>query len=308
MGGHVAFAKAAQVVVMGMGGSAYAARFVAHNGAMQKKPVLLVNGYTVPAWVGKETAVLIVSYSGNTAEAVGCAKKAIALGAQVGLVACDGALARLARLHQVPLARLSVQQNPSAQPRLGTASTFGAVLGALTRWGAIALTADAATSERRILERFQKDMARQARAAAKKLFGRMPMMLGAGHLEGVVFSARNVLMECAKCFAVALPLPEAHHNAFEGMEHPSDATDTLCGVLFESKKYSALERHRVAVSRTVLLDMGIPPLRVELPGKSQVSDAICAIWWAAYTGLELARLEQTDALNIPWIERIKGLM
>lgn len=302
------FAKAAQVVVVGMGGSAYAGRFLATFGAVQCKPIFLVNGYQLPAWVGKETLVVAVSYSGNTEEVIACAKKAAALGAMMCAIACDGALARLARLGQWPFVRLATQNNPSSQPRFGAASNFGAVCGVLAKAKAIAITPDMAASDRRVLDRAQKDIVRQARAAAKKLFGRTPMFMGAGHLESIVFSVRNVVNECAKCVALALPLPESHHHAMDGMERPEEATDTLCGVLFETKKYSAVEKRRVSVSRTMLLDMGIPPLRVELPGKSYVSDALCALWWAAYTGLELARLEQIDAMGIPWVGRVKELL
>src|SRR6185436_18880587 len=57
------------VVIAGMGGSAIAAELTAGAfGVKLPRPIVVVRGYTLPAWVGPRTLVVLSSYSGNTEE------------------------------------------------------------------------------------------------------------------------------------------------------------------------------------------------------------------------------------------------
>ena len=68
------FFSARQLLVLGMGGSAIGADLAAGiAGGRLKKPLWVNRTYDLPAWVDKETAVLVCSYSGNTEETLSAA-------------------------------------------------------------------------------------------------------------------------------------------------------------------------------------------------------------------------------------------
>ena len=59
-----------------MGGSAIGADLVLACLPGLRVPATVVRGYSLPEWVGPETLVVVVSYSGETEEALACAAQA----------------------------------------------------------------------------------------------------------------------------------------------------------------------------------------------------------------------------------------
>ncbi|MFO0398997.1 MAG: bifunctional phosphoglucose/phosphomannose isomerase, partial [Sphingobacteriia bacterium] len=73
-----------QIVVLGLGGSAFGAELVRDYGFERlKSPISILRGYELPAFVGPHTLVIASSYSGNTEETLTTVQLAHARGAQV---------------------------------------------------------------------------------------------------------------------------------------------------------------------------------------------------------------------------------
>ena len=82
------------VVVLGMGGSGVAGDLLLATAApFMAVPVVVVKGYTPPAFVGEGTLVFAVSFSGNTEETLEAATEAAVQGATVVCVTGGGELA-----------------------------------------------------------------------------------------------------------------------------------------------------------------------------------------------------------------------
>jgi glucose/mannose-6-phosphate isomerase len=86
-----------QVVVIGMGGSGIAGDVLeAVGGPLLPVPVVVVNSYECPGYVGEGTLVFAVSYSGDTEETLQASSDAALQGASVVAVTRGGELGRLA--------------------------------------------------------------------------------------------------------------------------------------------------------------------------------------------------------------------
>src|SRR5437867_4523585 len=90
-------------VVCGMGGSGISGDVLCAVAATRSPfPVAVVKGFDLPLWIGSESLVVCVSYSGDTEEAVACFDAARNRGAQIAVVAGAGALATRAADAGVP--------------------------------------------------------------------------------------------------------------------------------------------------------------------------------------------------------------
>ena len=79
-----------QIVVCGMGGSGSTGDFFAAICQQAEVPVWVHKTPLLPKWVGPQTWVIGVTYSGNTSETLACLEQAQAQGAQVALLTSGG--------------------------------------------------------------------------------------------------------------------------------------------------------------------------------------------------------------------------
>src|SRR3989441_6980264 len=90
------FVRPRAVIVAGMGGSAAGADLLAACAAERLDvPVLVHRGYGLPALVGQRDLVIVVSYSGDTAETLSAAEAALERGSSLVAVTAGGPLGGL---------------------------------------------------------------------------------------------------------------------------------------------------------------------------------------------------------------------
>jgi len=93
------------LVVCGMGGSAIGADLVLACLPGLSVPAAVVRGYALPEWTGPDTLVVVVSYSGETEEAISCAAQARSRGCAPVCVASGGRLAAFAEAERAKAGR-----------------------------------------------------------------------------------------------------------------------------------------------------------------------------------------------------------
>jgi glucose/mannose-6-phosphate isomerase len=240
------------VVVAGMGGSGVAgdvAALVASEHA--DLPVLAVHGEVLPAYVGPEDLVVLVSHSGGTEETLACAEQARRSGARLVAVTSGGELGQ--RVAQAGGTVIEVTSD--APPRASMALLTVPVLGVLERVGGLVGALDACSEIPGLLEPLvsrwspedvvEPEPVRLARA----LGSRQPVFLGVDRISSVVATrARNQVAENAERPAVAAELPEADHNQLVGWA--GAGTGGSCDLVL-LRPAEELERTRRRVAATV---------------------------------------------------------
>jgi glucose/mannose-6-phosphate isomerase len=287
-----------QVLVCGMGGSALAADIVrqALSNTLQK-PVYIVNGYELSAWVNKQTLVVITSYSGNTQETLECFKQARTRRVPIVVITSGGTLAIAALKFKTPLIQFNDKLlNPSHQPRLGIGFSIGALVGLLEQIRAL-----------------PKQQRRPVRvpgvsvATVRTLAGRMIAIIGVGYLGGAAHAIANCINENSKTLAAPFSLPEVDHHLLEGLSLPK-CLPTKMGVvmLIPSRLQAQLEVQRRATI-TILNKHRIPVVtqRFSEGSGGSLAAAIAATAWGARLSIALADVAKLDPLAIPWVTWLK---
>jgi len=118
------------VVVTGMGGSAISADLFANFFKDELEIPFVVNrSYTLPAFVNKNTLLIVSSYSGNTEETISVFKSALKTKCRIVCITTGGKIENIAKKNKVPVVKIL----PGYQPRYALGLSFFTLLKVLTR-------------------------------------------------------------------------------------------------------------------------------------------------------------------------------
>lgn len=210
------------VVFCGMGGSAAAGDLVSAAYADDVPvPLEVQRGYRLPAWVGRDTVVICLSYSGDTEETLVAYDEAAARGAHVVAISAGGGLRDRAARGGNP--HLAVPAE-APQPRAALGSLTGAAIGALVSAGVLEDAGDqieeASTDLGKPQEGCRAEVPTErnrAKQVASFVASRIPVIWGS---EGVSWPAawrwKCAFNENAKVPSFASALPELDHHEVVG--------------------------------------------------------------------------------------------
>lgn len=308
-----AYKEVENVVIAGMGGSAYAARilkslFLTGLG----KPVELVTGYELPKYVNSKTLVILSSFSGSTEETLTIGNQAKNLGAKIAGITSGGKLAEFLKKTNYPSYIFSPLYNPSKQPRLGQGYM---VIGSLMMLKALDIID---FSDNTMLEAINnlKDTDKSlnqttelrnnpAKTTAFVCFGRIPVLFSGDIFEGALHAVRNPFNETGKQFAAYFSIPELNHHLMEGFSFPRENQDKLLVIVFESSLYSPKIKKRVEITKDVLRKNQVLFKSYQLKGNSSLSQMLEILQWGGYVTFYLGMLNGVDPSKIPWVDYFK---
>ena len=221
------------VVVLGMGGSGVAGDLLVATAApFMAVPVVVVKGYTPPAFVGEGTLVFAVSFSGHTEETLEAATEAAVQGATVVCVTGGGELAERAEgwgspvipvPAGIPQPRAAI--GAMAIPPLVVLEEIGLFPGA-SEWIRLAVAQ---------LRRRRDQLAGSsspAEALARKIGRTVPLVYSSGAVGSTAaLRWKTQLNENAKVPAFWAAHPELCHNEICGWGQNGDVTRQLFTVV-----------------------------------------------------------------------------
>lgn len=304
------------IVVAGMGGSAIGAHVIdsVYANALTV-PLEIVNDYHLPAYVGKETLVILSSYSGSTEEAVSCAAEAEKRGAKLLVITSGKHLADLMSKKSIPGYLFEPRYNPCGSPRMGLGYSLFGLLILFDKLGLIKFGEAEARQAVRIIEKHANVLGvkttlakNPAKQLAEKLVGKMPMYFAAPPLAGSIHTAANQLNENAKVFAAWFLLPEANHHLMEGLVFPKGSQEKLAFVFFEGANEEERIKRRFQLTREVAGKSGITAISYSLRENSRLGQVFEMLVLGSYTSFYLAILYGIDPTSIPVVDWFKKRM
>ena len=305
-----AYRQPAQVVVLGMGGSAIGADLV--RGLYLDwlpVPLQVVRGYEPPAYVGPQTLVIACSHSGNTAETLAAFAAAEQRGAKLIAITTGGRLADRAHGAGIPL----IEYTCPTQPRAALGYSLTAVLAVLHAVGWVPdaekdlpAALDAVRSVGAEYAPQRPEATNRAKQLARRLWQRVPIVYGAGWLAEVARRWKAQCNENAKQWAFHEELPELNHNAVEGYRLPAADTAPLTVVSLESDRYPPAIRRRAAITGRVLAERLVPTEVVTVAGPNRLAEVLTAVHVGDWTSYYLALLNGVDPTPVPTLEWLKA--
>lgn len=222
------------VAVLGMGGSGIGGDICAAVAAPTcPVPVVVSKHYECPGFVGPDTLVFAVSFSGNTEETVAAASLAVESGARIVVVAAGGRLVELAGEWGAPV----VPVDPSIpMPRAGIGAVSAPLLVVLERLGLLPGAGDQiglAVEQLRRRRTALAEPAGEAVALAHRIGRTIPLVYGGGLLgEAAAWRWKGQFNENPKVPAFANRIPELTHNELCGWAQHGDVTRQVFTLLF----------------------------------------------------------------------------
>jgi glucose/mannose-6-phosphate isomerase len=292
-----------QVLVLGMGGSgisgAVAAKLLAGTSLL---PIHTCSDYSIPAWVGPETAVIACSYSGNTEETLAAVDQCAQRGARMACVTGDSAASQLAA--RAAAASWPCVKIPAGHPpRSQFGQSFAALLHHLVALGA----APASLSEQwpaiaAQLRNSAADILAVTSSLAAALDGRQILLYGASQQAAVLTRWRQQLNENSKLLVNHHVFPEMNHNELVGWE--SGSSD-YAAVLLHSPDDHPRTRARMDLCAQIFTEAGAGVHTLELEGPTPLARVLFAVHWGDQLSVQLAALHGTDPVCIRHIDHLK---
>lgn len=286
------------IVVCGMGGSRFTPRTIKELFRDRiKEPYEIVEDYTLPAYVDRDTLVILSSYSGTTEEVVSCGKEAIKRGAKVTAVS------------QKTIApagyRFDPKHNPCGQPRIGGGYMLMGHLGILAALKLIDIDEKEVMEAISYARKIASTSKEQAKRLALILKDTHPFIITSEFLRGFGNGFANQINETAKMISDARNIPELNHHLMEGLKRPETLHQNGLFLFFISRFYSSPVRKRYAITKDVVEKQKVKTHTIELGGPSKLAQVLEAFTLSGFATFYMAMLYDTDPVAIPWVDYFK---
>ena len=296
------------ICVLAMGGSAIGADLVAGiAGERLRVPLVVHRDYGLPAWAGKRTLVIAASHSGETVETVSGAEEARRRGLPLVVISTGGRLGAAAADDGTPYLRYESPGQPRAAIGFGIGLTHELLVRADLLVEPDALGPAVETLEA-LLERNAPSVetdASPAKQLAWSVFGRIPIIYGAGLMAPVAHRWKTQMNENAKAWAAYEPMPEANHNAIEGSLNPRELSDALYVVELRDPTEEPEMAARYAVVNELLGERATNRSVVWAEGPSPLARVLSGVAFGDLVSVYLAILYQTDPTPVTLLAMLK---
>lgn len=297
------------IAVCGMGGSGIVGDVLRASFADRLPvPVTTVKGYGLPAFCGKDTLVIAVSYSGDTEETLAAYAQAVAVGCRVIALSSGGELATIARAGGGP--HVPVPGHVPA-PRAALGYLVGAAVGVLEAVGLLPDAGPELDGASGALRALSAELAQdrpvegnRAKSIAGWLLGRFPVVWGSeGVAEAAALRWKMQFNENAKVPAFHAVLPELDHNEIEGW---SERTGRAFGllVLRHGREHPRIAR-RVEATMENIAGAGLECREVAVEGSASLEILLSFVMLADFASTYLAILRGVDPMPVHVLTRLK---
>lgn len=289
------------IVIAGMGGSGIGANFVATFIRQEcPLPIHIVKGYTIPAFVGKNSLCIVSSYSGNTEETLDCMQQMEAAGATIIALASGGEIAQTAQQKGFVWIKLP---GGWTSPRACLGFSMTLQLFALNKLG---LVSDDRLREMesaiKMLEAEQTSIREKGARLADLIYDRIPVIYSEDRLEPVAVRFRQQLNENSKMLCWHHIIPEMNHNELVGWR----TEDPRMAALFlRTRQDHPRNVVRTDIVKEVIGNYAGSVIDLYAKGNSLIEQALYLVHLVDWTSLYAADRRQKDPVEIHVIDYLK---
>jgi glucose/mannose-6-phosphate isomerase len=298
------------IVLTGLGGSAIGGDLLRSYLVKELDIPFVVNRYyTLPEFVGRNTLVIVSSYSGNTEETISAHKEAMKQKARILCISTGGETARMAKKFKQPW----IQIPPGLSPRAALGYSFFPLLVVLSRLGFIKPKDSAIKETIQLLK--SKSLAfcnpespeNAPLKLAERLKGKLPVIYSpAEHLDTVNIRWRGQIAENAKQLSSGHVLPEMNHNELVGWKVLTDLMKHMHVIFL--KDFGTYKRVaiREGITEQVVSMYAGEVTEVASEGRGLLARLFSLIYFGDWVSLYLAIINNENPEPVAIIDYLKS--
>jgi glucose/mannose-6-phosphate isomerase len=264
-------------------------------------PLSIYSDYGLPS-VGKETGIIIASYSGNTEEAIDNFNTAISLGLDVSVISKGGKLIELAEENSLPYIKIP---EGDVQPRMGMGYTLKGILEMMKK------EKEEMVELAECLEKRKDSLMSQGEETASFVEGKIPIIYS---------STKNLITskiwkinfnEGPKIPSFYNTIPELNHNEMTGFDVNSltkELSEKMIFLLLKDDEDDPRNQRRMDVLKTVLEKRDFSIFEINMEGEKRAEKIFSSIILSAWTAYFISKYYNNDPNSVPMVEEFKKLI
>jgi glucose/mannose-6-phosphate isomerase len=287
-----------------MGGSAMAGDIAQRFATI---PIVVNRSYSLPNFVNRNTLLVAISYSGNTAETLSCLNGGVEKELQALCISSGGKMESIAKNH-----KLAFLQVPSGyQPRAATGYLALPLLAILSRynlckplgpWQHLHAALNA------IKEKCAYDVPLEnnpAKKLAAMLYKHVPIIYGAtGNTDLVAMRFKTQINENSKQPAYWNAFSELNHNEILALVR-SDLIPNQHIIILKNEYDHQENKARMEIMESLFLEHKVPFSNIVAEGESELAQILGQIYFGDYVSYYLALANKLDPTPVELIEKFK---
>ena len=301
--------KFGNIVLCGMGGSAITGDIVASLlSSVLPIPFSVIRNYHLPAYVGKDTLLILVSYSGNTEETISCMREGINRNAGIFGISSGGTVMDICNEN-----KLDHQMIPKGwPPRTAVGYLVVPVLKVLEILGLSLKEADVMAHEfipllEDIRNLYLSGSDKKINDLALELQERLLMVYSPPELAPTARRWMCQINENSKMLAHWGTIPEMNHNELVGWcDDPLFNNYYL--VFLSHENIEPRIAKRIELSRELIRERNIPSTLLELPGENAAQALMAGLYMGDILSLYLAGARGMDPSPVRAIDKLKNAL
>ncbi len=252
-------------------------------------------------WAGKNTLVVLSSYSGNTEEVLQYYPHAKKEKCPMLIVTSGGKLGKLAMRNRIPYLRIPA----GFAPRMAIGYSTFSLLPTLEQVARFHVPEHELKEIRTVIREVPVQKAHQI---AKCLVNKSVFVYApTGLFEAAALRWRTQFEENAKTLASHQIIPEMFHNEVEGWQLPKRTVKKSAAVfLIDGSESDVIRKKRQRVGK-LIQKQGGTTLEVQSQGTTPLSKLFSVIALGDCISYELAKLHRVDPSVIPLIDSVKKI-
>lgn len=288
-----------EIVFFGMGGSGITGDLMTEYLTREHKiRAYSFHDYSGPFWLSKDSLAVILSYSGNTEEAISCYNFSKKKGSQILILSSDGNLKDIAKRDNVPFVKL----DKGLPPRSTICLMFFSLLKILENSAIIPNQDKEVELIIRIIS--SRSIKNNAKKLVEKIHGKTPLIYASPHLKAVAYRWKCQFNENSKRLAFCNYFPELNHNELEAF---SDSHPEYHVIILSDENDPASLKKRIEITKKYIT-MGCSLTHIMLKGSSFLGKMFYAIALGDYTSIYQAVHDNKNPLPVKFIEEFKEEM
>ncbi len=289
------------ILITGLGGSGIGGKIVSQLVADEiSLPIVINNNYNIPNFVGKNTLVIVSSFSGNTEETLEAMQHAMDKGAEIACITSGGKVEQISKANNYNHIILP----PGDSPRAMLSYSLTQQLFLLAHYGLIGSGFESKIeSAIKLLNNEVAQIKETAKRIADAIFEKNTIIYSEGMYEGVAIRLRQQLNENAKVLCWHHALPEMNHNELVGWAGGNKSFAVI--VLRNEDDYYRTQK-RMDIQKPIIEQYASGYYELFSKGTNNIEKALYFILLGDWISVYLSELRGVDPIEVRVISHLKS--